>query len=60
VPEHLGPRIEHLRSTYPGRVGLRLRTGASHRHGEVVALLDAVRSAAPELPALPEYDEALP
>jgi len=60
VPEHIGPRITYLRTTHPGRVGLRLRTGASQTHGEVVALLDAVRGAAPELPALPEYDEALP
>ncbi len=60
VPEHIGPRITHLRTTHPGRVGLRLRTGPSQTHGDVVALLDAVRSAAPELPALPEHDEGLP
>jgi hypothetical protein len=60
VPEHIGPRISHLRSTHPGRVGLRLRTGPSQTHGDVVALLDAVRSASPDLPALPEHVEGLP
>lgn len=60
VPEHLGPALSRLRAAHPGLLGVRLRVGADVSHGQVVGLLDAARIAAPDLPVLPEFEEAAP